>query len=166
MLPFPCSGASAGPLPFRRPTISPQSLLRLFAKMQAFLWADPHTPAAPYALRRPGNLLRPKSYGTFPLTCHAGNTAFPLPLHLHQTESVEKSVNGSKRTEILAKGPIYLNGKNQNKYQNSQFPEEQPPQLPPQKLVASYERQGSQQRPRGAQIFTKSRNFGKSAKQK
>lgn len=138
----------------------------ILIKMQASCRAGVHTFAASDAFGGTGYFIDGKRYRTGLFASPAGNTPFLFPMNLHKAEPVEQAVYCAQRTQILAERPVNLYGKNQQKDQDSQFPEKQSPCLAAQHFIGGKKGNCAKQRSRGAQIFAECRNLGEASEQK
>ena len=132
--------------------------------MQTFCRAGFNTFATADAFRGTGYFLERKRHRTGVLTGSTGNAGVLFPMNLHKAEAVEPAIDCPQRAQILTKRAVNLHGKKQKKEQYSQLPEKQSPSLTAKHLVCCQQRDGSKQCARGADIFAKCGNLGKSAK--
>ena len=82
----------------------------MLSKMDAGRGAGRTAGSASDAFGGDGDLFRLQTQRTGPLTGHAGDAFFLFPAYLHQTETVEPSVDSAQRAEILAERAIYFDG--------------------------------------------------------
>ena len=122
--------------------------------------------AAADALRRPGDLLHGEIHRARRLAGAAVGALLRLPVDLYQAEAVEPAVDRPQGAQILAEGPVHLDGEDHDRQQDGGLPGKEPAHLAPQRLIGCQQRQGTQQGAGGAQVLAEGRDLGKPSQQK